>query len=30
VHHSLWVANARFNVPNPAAEYWLTRIPVDD
>lgn len=30
VHHSLWVANARFNVPNPAEEYWLTRIPVDD
>src|SRR3954454_13080932 len=30
VHHSLWVANARFGVPNPTASYWLTRIPVDD
>jgi sugar lactone lactonase YvrE len=30
VHHSLWVANARFGVPNPAGEFWLTRIPVGD
>ncbi len=30
VHHSLWVANARFGVPNPAGEFWLTRIPVED
>ena len=29
VHHSLWVANARFNVPD-ATDFWLTRIPVDD
>ncbi|MEP6815775.1 MAG: superoxide dismutase [Marmoricola sp.] len=29
VHHSLWVANARFGVPDPAnAEFWLTRVPV--
>jgi sugar lactone lactonase YvrE len=30
VHDSLWVANARFGVPNPAGEFWLTRIPVGD
>ena len=30
VRHSLWVANARFNVPNPNGEFWLTRIPVGD
>jgi sugar lactone lactonase YvrE len=30
VHHSLWVANARFGVPNPDGEFWLTRIPVED
>ena len=30
VHHSLWVANARFGVDNPTAAFWLTRIPIDD
>jgi len=31
VHHSLWVANARFGIPDPAnAPFFLTRIPVDD
>ena len=30
VHHSLWVANARFGIPDPAnAPFFLTRIPVD-
>jgi sugar lactone lactonase YvrE len=31
VHHSLWVANARFGIADPAnAPFFLTRIPVDD
>ena len=31
VHDSLWVANARFGIPDPAnAPFFLTRIPVDD
>jgi streptogramin lyase len=31
VHHNLWVANARFGIPDPAnSPFFLTRIPVDD